>query len=804
MLSAGFVDTEVPEPWRRATSAVVGNHHRPRPEHVDDLAVTLADILSAAAREDGIQDEDVRQSHPRQLRSIFAQLAAPGGVTLGAAARERAYLPLKPLTLARDTLFPGPALPPDQVWADYARLYGAFLQDARRLAQVHEAAPHLQVYLESMLHLLQRYTWSVPSAYDNDVPDVSLYDHSRTTAALAAILTASGHDAPTLRQWVDEPKTETPLALLVGADLSGVQDFIYTITNQGATSALRGRSFYLQLLTEAAARWVLRELDLPITNLLYVGGGNFYLLAAPEHADKLARIQQHISRALLQHHRGDLYLALASVPLRGVDFFDGRIRAAWRKLNERQQAAKLRRFVELDGEDQALVFAPQEDGGNEERQCQVCGQEHPHTQIYDEVRKCPPCLSYEELGRDLRRARFLLLEHVEPAPVDLAAPPGDYAAALAALGMRVRVTAERPPTPEQRATLLALADDAWGELKPQPHLAVGRRFLVNTTPLLSEADIAHLQRQGFEGEEGEILRAGHIKPFSVLARESKGIKRLGVLRMDVDNLGLLFAEGLDDLTTLSRVASLSLAVSLYFEGWVEQVAEQHAGRLYSIYSGGDDLFFVGAWDAVVEFARQVRADFTPYAAHHPGLHTSAGIALVGSKYPLAQAARDAGNDEAQAKAYRGPDGQRKDAVSFLGEVQPWTRFGLEAGCAPGSHSVHALAHLLQGMVAPDEGEARVPRTLLRNLVQLYDQYQEKFEERRQEGRDVTKDGTPQALWGPWMWRGVYMLNRMADRLKQQPALQRQVDDLRRNLEQEQFRNMDWIGLAARWAELLTR
>ena len=180
MLSAGFVDTEVPEPWRRATSAVVGNHHRPRPEHVDDLAVTLADILSAAARDDGIQDEDVRQSHPRQLRSIFAQLAAPGGVTLGADARERAYLPLKPLTLARDTLFPGPALPPDQVWADYARLYGAFLQDARRLAQVHEAAPNLQVYLESMLHLLQRYTWSVPSAYDNDVPEKSA--PSRRTA----------------------------------------------------------------------------------------------------------------------------------------------------------------------------------------------------------------------------------------------------------------------------------------------------------------------------------------------------------------------------------------------------------------------------------------------------------------------------------------------------------------------------------------------------------------------------------------------------------------------------------------------
>ncbi len=55
MLSAGFVDQWVPAPWRVAVSAAVGNHHRPRPDQVSDLAVTLADILSAAERDDGTQ-----------------------------------------------------------------------------------------------------------------------------------------------------------------------------------------------------------------------------------------------------------------------------------------------------------------------------------------------------------------------------------------------------------------------------------------------------------------------------------------------------------------------------------------------------------------------------------------------------------------------------------------------------------------------------------------------------------------------------------------------------------------------------
>jgi hypothetical protein len=55
-----------------------------------------------------------------------------------------------------------------------------------------------------------------------------------------------------------------------------------------------------------------------------------------------------------------------------------------------------------------------------------------------------------------------------------------------------------------------------------------------------------------------------------------------------------------------------------------------------------------------------------------------------------------------------------------------------------------------------------------------------------------------------MWRGVYLLSRMAERLDKQASARQQVQELRRNLEQEQFRNMDWIGLAARWAELLNR
>ncbi len=233
------------------------------------------------------------------------------------------------------------------------------------------------------------------------------------------------------------------------------------------------------------------------------------------------------------------------------------------------------------------------------------------------MRKCPPCSSYEALGDELRQAQYLILEEVEvvkPLTVERDRAPDRWQDALLALGLRASLYQRREDIPSStgnRRTILALSDqalvDQQGKLVLTPHnrTAVGRRFLVNVTPTITAKEIADLKRQGVQ----ELPSADSTKPFHALEAQSEGIPRLGVLRMDVDDLGKLFAEGLGQQATLSRVAALSSAVSLFFEGWVEQLAaeqnrqDKQAGtgeRLYSIYSGGDDLFFVGSWDAVVE------------------------------------------------------------------------------------------------------------------------------------------------------------------------------------------------------------
>ncbi|MCS7259680.1 MAG: type III-A CRISPR-associated protein Cas10/Csm1 [Anaerolineae bacterium] len=862
-----FVKHYVPGQWQGFLYPVIGHHDKPLTGDLNKV-VALADRLSAGER------TEEKEEQPCQLLSIFCRLQTK--IQKDGIQDERkkefkiqrcsdlAYWPLRELALKREVIFPGEAWPDTKVRKAYQELWQGFCDHAKRLQAAHTPDGRLDVYLESMLLLMQRYTWCVPSAYYRSQPDVSLYDHSRMTAALAALLYKKNMDervADQLLQALDtwyearrqaervkqdveiisSPQVleETPIALLVGGDISGVQDFIYTITSQGAASALRGRSFYLQLLTEVLARYVLRELGLPICNLIYQGGGGFYLLARVDDGERLQGIQCQISTHLLRHHRGDLYVALAAVPLKAADFYDGRISGKWEELTRVLRQVKQRRFAEME-QGLVKVFLPQEDGGSEEKECAVCGREHPDTRRYPKrgeteeegVRKCPPCVSYEELGKDLRQARYLWLrirdEKASKPTSSQDVPPGNWQDVLAAFGFEAGVASNVPRLGEHLGVVLALDDAAVQQLAPDRNTAVGRRFLVNVTPLITRSDLERYRDQLWEDlRDSEV---GDVKPFSLLEAQSRGIHRLGVLRMDLDDGGQLFSDGfveydkqsgevLRRFATLSRVAALSFAISLYFEGWVEFLAQamneetrQDANRgdtLYSIYSGGDDLFFVGAWDRVIELARRVRADLTPFAAGHPGVHASAGVVLVGGKYPLYQAARDAGDAEGKAKRYQrqvnGSNGfkEKKDAVHFLGQTVSWARFGLAQPVVEGMETVSGLAQRLARLTRPREtGGAGVPAALLRVLIRAQEHHDVAMQERRKCGADLNRQGEEQVLWGPWMWRTYYMLRRMAERHKDQSG--REIKELAEQLKGENFRAIEWVGLAARWVELLSR
>ena len=628
-----------------------------------------------------------------------------------------------------DTLFPN-----DQPVRRDEALVNHLRQVLQSVAQLNDSSQRV----ERLLSSLQWYAWSLPSP----LPAVSLYDLARLHAAVAAA------------QVVDP---EHRIAL-VGGDLSGLQEFLYSIPAEGAARQLRGRSFYLQLLTDACANYVLRESGMPLCNLLYAGGGRFYVVVPGHVVDQVLGWRKHLGRILLKAHHGLLYLALGATQPFAPDTYSD---TTWIELTQAIDRDKRRRFAALDPDEFAQMFQPRMPRPPRS------ADEQPDDRLGE---------SLAELGRQLTRAVLL---QVGTATKPLAGEI--WQAVTTQLGWQYEFLPQ-PPVRAGRFRILALDDEA-APHSPAQAISVGPRYTVTEAYRLQEDDLRE--------PSDEELRPGDVAPFTVLARRSKGVARIAVLRMDVDNLGDLFGKGLDrpaGLASLAVTAALSSALSRFFEGWVGELCRrmnQTEGGIYAVYSGGDDLFLVGSWHVMPELARTIRNDFVRYTTGIipdgiPPVSVSAGITLHQAGYPLYQAAEDAGNALDAAKSYTHPDGRNKDAVTFLGQTLSWQEFALAA----------CLKDELVALI-----EQGAPRSLLMTVQRLSLYARPRY----------NRAGFEQLTVGPWVWQGVYQFTRLAERSSDE--VKQKIVDLRERLlssEGIMARTIIPAGLAARWAQLLLR
>jgi CRISPR-associated protein Csm1 len=720
---------------------------------------------------------------PAALQSVFCRVWGWQG--------ERRYLTLKVLAGDAATIHP---VPREMVSGSVNELASQFAKQVDALT----APIGSQAWLEAAVDLLQRYGWCVSAPqYGND-SDVSMYDHARITAALTVCLTTGGD----LRGEV---------ALLVGGDLSGVQDWLYSLASSGAAKSLRGRSFYLQLLTEVMAYKILDDLGLPLTNLIYAGGGNFYLLAPVGSQAQLDKLAQGIGAALLTAHEGDLYLAMGSTPIRAEEFAAGAIGAAWGRVTEAMNAQKRQRYANLGAE--ALtkaVGSALSQGGKPDKVCSICERENPSGKPWPpdkddpNVRKCGLCISFEELGRDLPSATHIIVTRLSQA-ASAGGHINGWRDGLRALGYAAAVVDAyvAPADPPAGAVFARI-----GRTRPEPDVqhddqaayafrgiehAFSYRPLVNIVPRLE----------------------GQIATFDQLCVNSTGIKRWGVLRMDVDNLGKLFQEGLGVRATLTRTTALSFALRLFFEGHLNELGNRYnaasypppAGeqlpgvtasrdKIYAMYSGGDDLFIVGAWDALPHLAHDICCAFSRFVAGNPLITLSGGISLATERFPIYQAARQAGEAEEAAKSFarNATDNgtpTNKDALTFLGQAIGWEQFD----------KVWATTRQLQ-----EWSEARPPRinrSLVQTLRALDSEYVTGLERQRRRRAQGKPGQMGQYYYGPWIWKLVYQLSRVAQQAQHDDEVRDWVVRLRNGLMEPQGA-ITTLGLVARWTELLTR
>ena len=147
--------------------------------------------------------------------------------------------------------------------------------------------------------------------------------------------------------------------------------------------------------------------------------------------------------------------------------------------------------------------------------------------------------------------------------------------------------------------------------------------------------------------------------------KAAGIKRLGVVRLDVDNLGAGFMAGFShqangQYNTFSRSATFSRSMSQFFKIYINYFAQDK--KISIIYSGGDDVFAVGTWQDILLFTIELRQQFVNWTNHK--LTLSAGIGLFPDKTPVSMMARLTGSLEEAAKNNEHHD---KDSIAVFDE-----------------------------------------------------------------------------------------------------------------------------------------
>lgn len=514
-----------------------------------------------------------------------------------------------------------------------------------------------QEYINSLLEVLEANFSYVPSSTaKNEMADISLFDHLKLTAAVSSCIL----------EYLDVQKVENyrehlyvcgkefyeeKVFLLYSMDISGIQDFIYTITSQNALRTLRVRSFYLEIMMEHIIDCLLQELHLSRANLIYSGGGHCYILMTNTEKSKgiVDRYMQKLNQWLLDTFQISLYVAWGYAECSANALKNqpqGSYEQLFKTAGEMIAKRKTHRYSA-----QVIKMLNAGEHDNYTRECKVCKK----IAKVNDKNLCPICSAIEGFSKNILNDSFFTVT-LNKSETALPLPGGYY------------LTSDNKSSLQSKME----QDDYFVRAYSKNEMYTGK----------------HIATKLWVGDYTTKGVKGTLSTFGEYAGASEGIERIGVLRADVDNLGQAFVSGFANpenenrYVTLSRTATLSRQLSLFFKCHINKMLEDgtyvigtntHSKRNATIcYSGGDDLFIVGAWNEIIEIAIDLRRNFERYT--QGTLTLSAGIGIYVPGYPISAIANEVAGMEECSKALPGknavtifPDGNDHEVVNGSGK-----------------------------------------------------------------------------------------------------------------------------------------
>ena len=503
---------------------------------------------------------------------------------------------------------------------EYKKLWDTFEQDFDSLAGMK-----YNCFILALESLLERYWWCIPSATNTDA-DISLFQHAKTTAAFAAALYRYHENESNFE--LSLKNRQTKKFKIISGDMSGIQKYIFDLkTTENNAKLLRAKSFELLAVSKILCDYITKSFDVTAANIITFAGGKFMvLLPNTEKTNQLLpQIQLEIEEYFLKEFAGKLAVIISD----GIDasYNDCLQTNAQKLFNDIGYNAdcckqkKMQKALRKSGAVLHEFYTELQKNG----ECPQCGV-FPSAGINsDGIRPCKNCESLEHIGRNLVKSAKISFSS------DKLQPFGDMIHFAASGNDR---------------TAYSIND-----FKPG-------------TPCM------YLPYYAPKKEDNTLYTFEELAKKS--CTETKGNKKIAMFKADVDNLGLVFSSSLGERLSFSRYADLSFTLNYFFSAYYDYFVSSHKiykDKIYTVFSGGDDICVLGSWDAVIDFAGDFHKKFEEFTNKNPDITLSAGIVLSNPKVPVRNIA-----DNAEAALEQSKSSPNKNSVTVFSTTVSWKEF----------------------------------------------------------------------------------------------------------------------------------
>ncbi|MDL1957529.1 MAG: type III-A CRISPR-associated protein Cas10/Csm1 [Candidatus Desulfofervidus auxilii] len=521
----------------------------------------------------------------------------------------------------------------------YQEIINSFEEGFKRLPFKKE---RVDLWLESLTALMLEHFLFIPSAtvglsststFEKIPSDISLYDHSYFTASLASTLYLYHKKTNSLNENQIKNRNLRKFLFIEG-NFYGIQKFIFSSggeTRRWAAKLLRGRSFMVSLYTELVAEYILKKLELPFVSLLSSAAGKFLILAPnfEEVKVKLKNIEQKINDWLYEHYYGETSIGLVFVEAKPSDLLYSEGYNKLMKLLGRR--SEERKYEKFDLTRYGGVKKDYFDKFSEYGVCKLCGK-RPAVKEEIFIRKgqeekiavCLICNDQIKFGEKLVKNRYLLVYSHKTENTISSVPILDF------FYIEFKNDLKLCEEKLRNLNLLHVWDLSFqkDEIETNCITLYPKKFIN-----------AYIPR---DSSSKEILTFEELSRLSLKKKDGRfyGIDALGVLKADVDNLGIIFYRGFRETKrTFSRYLSLSRMLNFFFAYYLPYLCQKDFKNIYNVFCGGDDLFIIGPWYECYKFALKVNELFRKYVCENPAFTLSAGYVLTKPNLPITELAK---------------------------------------------------------------------------------------------------------------------------------------------------------------------